>query len=327
MKRSATRPGFTLIELLVVMAIIAILIGLLLPAVQKIREAANRMKCTNNMKQIGLALHNYENNYGKAPAWGYDIPRVSAQGTDPGHSALTQLLPFIEQQALADRFDLNVGRDLPPNNNAERTREVKMAVCPSAPSDRPGQVDGVTDYAPPIGVSDVLLTCSGLTFSQSQYYTGMLGTNPDPNYPVPPGGPPGTTHTKRTVKFSDVKDGLSNTICFAEMAGKPNAWYKGGTNNAAFQYHGWYTMEVSEYPIHRYDTSLPSLPAGQFEPPDGCGGSINAANGRGFYSFHIGGVNILWGDGSVRFLRSTVDATNLVPMILRNDSMQFVEDS
>jgi prepilin-type N-terminal cleavage/methylation domain-containing protein/prepilin-type processing-associated H-X9-DG protein len=329
MKRSATRPGFTLIELLVVMAIIAILIGLLLPAVQKVREAANRMKCTNNLKQIGLAVHNYENNYGKAPAWGYHIPRVSAQGADPGHSALTQLLPFLEQQALADTIDLNVGRDLPPNQTlAQRTREVRMYVCPSAPSDRTNQSDGVTDYAPPLGVSDVLLTCSQLPFSTSQYYGGMLGTSPDPNYPVPPSGPPGGTHTKRTVKFSDVKDGLSNTICFAEQAGKPNVWYKGRTNNTPFGNYGWYNMMVSEYPIHRYDTSVPSpLPVGQFEPPDGCGGSINAANGRGFYSFHLGGVNILWGDGSVRFLRSTVDATNLVPMILRNDSMQFVEDS
>jgi prepilin-type N-terminal cleavage/methylation domain-containing protein/prepilin-type processing-associated H-X9-DG protein len=328
MKRSATRPGFTLIELLVVMAIIAILIGLLLPAVQKVREAANNMKCRNNMKQIGLAIHNYEVNYGKAPAWGYHIVSASAPQPVQGHSALTQILPFLEQQALADTVDLNVGWNLPPNNpNAQRTREVKMFVCPSAPSDRTSQSDGVTDYAPLLGASDVLLTCSQLPFSQSQYYNGMLGTSPDPNYPVPPSGPPGGTYLKRTVKFSDTKDGLSNTICFAEIAGKPNAWYKGRTNNMPFANYGWYNMLVAEYPVHRYDTSVPSpLPVGQYEPPDGCGGSINAANGRGLYAFHIGGVNILWGDGSVRFLRSTVDAQNLVAMVLRNDGFQFVED-
>ena len=124
MKRSAPRTGFTLIELLVVIAIIGILIGLMPPAVQKIREAANRMKCTNNLKQIGLALHNYENTFGKAPAWGHHL--LIGQTYQQGHSALTAILPFIEQNNLADRIDLNGPYD--PSNPAFMV-EVKGFIC------------------------------------------------------------------------------------------------------------------------------------------------------------------------------------------------------
>ena len=321
MKRSATRRGFTLIELLVVMAIIAILIGLLLPAVQKIREAANNMKCKNNMKQIGLALHNYENNYGKAPAWGYHIVSVTAQNTFPGHSALSQLLPFIEQGNAADRFDLNAPYDY---TNPIFRAEMKIFTCPSAPSDRiqptVPQNLAPTDYAPPIGFDDAYTQCPPINgpAGSPNRFKAMLGTAPDN----------GNYHTKRTVKLADVKDGLSNTICFLEVAGRPSAYYRGRPNNVGYQYYGWGDMYTTPM-IKRYDTSAaPGTLTGVLEPGQNCNGSsvVNVSNIQGPYAFHVGGINVLWGDGSCRYLRASVDPLTLYLMVIRDDNQTFTDD-
>src|SRR5262245_47749626 len=113
------RVGFTLIELLVVIAIIAVLIGLLLPAVQKVREAAARMSCSNNLKQIGLAMHSYHDANNGLPAWGYDFPTIPPGSfSNQGHSALSQILPYIEQDNIykGGKYDVSVidPRNLPP---------------------------------------------------------------------------------------------------------------------------------------------------------------------------------------------------------------------
>ena len=338
MKRPVSRRGFTLIELLVVMAIIAILIGLLLPAVQKVREAANRMKCSNNLKQIGLALHNYENSFGKGPSWGhmFQPPLPPGSLADYGHSALTQLLPYVEQGNLSDvmRLDLPVTHpaNLPPpygTNTAPGGRTViNIFLCPSAPSDRPSDygpffggppgslILGATDYAPTKGIHSSLRDCAGLTGEQR--YNGMLGTAPPTD--------------KKTIKFSDVQDGLSNTICFGEIAGRQKLYYKGRPNMGTTFADGGLTLnsawadlntarEIRGYSV----TQAAPLPAGQDQPATGCS-AINVSNLNGLYSFHIGGVNILWGDGSVRFLKATTDANILAFMILRNDKQTFSDD-
>src|SRR3954467_4005662 len=124
------RRGFTLIELLVVIAIIAILIGLLLPAVQKVREAASRMKCSNNLKQIGLALHNYEGIYSRFPANG--VYPAGATAPD-SYSALARLLPYIEQANLYQLVDLNAAAN---TQTAVTSQRVAVYLCPSEINDR-----------------------------------------------------------------------------------------------------------------------------------------------------------------------------------------------
>ena len=147
MSQIRPRLGFTLIELLVVIAIIAILIGLLLPAVQKVREAAARSTCTNNLKQMGLALHNYESTYGKLPTWGYNFA-TNPNPSNPygsqvqGWTALVQICPYIEQANLFNQIDtkrsildpFNLPAPALGANNPAGATPIKVFVCPSTPN-------------------------------------------------------------------------------------------------------------------------------------------------------------------------------------------------
>jgi prepilin-type N-terminal cleavage/methylation domain-containing protein len=190
---TARHRGFTLIELLVVIAIIAILIGLLLPAVQKIREAANRMKCTNHLKQIGLAAHSYHDSQGHLPpVIGYYPPAGGTFGTYFFH-----LLPYVEQGDLFRTalgtvpFPAPGGPSLaffPGNNNVYR-QSVKTFLCPSDPSVGP----------------DGAVTINGTSFGASSYAANAMVMS---EWPAP--GPQGRT------AFADIADGLSNTLLHAE---------------------------------------------------------------------------------------------------------------
>src|ERR1700736_6209938 len=131
---SSRRPGFTLIELLVVIAIIVVLIGLLLPAVQKVREAANRMTCSNNLKQLALACHNYESAHGHFPPGSGNIPPTPPPPAAPSPpSMLALILQYMEQGNLYNKFDFDWDVNQSESNWTARTQEVKSYLCPSDP--------------------------------------------------------------------------------------------------------------------------------------------------------------------------------------------------
>jgi prepilin-type processing-associated H-X9-DG protein/prepilin-type N-terminal cleavage/methylation domain-containing protein len=294
------RPyAFTLIELLVVIAIIGVLIALLLPAVQKVREAANRMKCANNLKQLGIALHHYHDANGSFPAGQVENPKK--------HVWTAFLLPYIEQANLYHGYSFAVHWYEPPND-ALVIVPLKITQCPSAGPDRFEDPGNPADQRSGV---DVAAACSDY---------GAIG-NVDsalvPDFipgPLPP-KPNGVLADQFYTRFADITDGTSQTMMVGEIAGRPVHYVVGGrvipydpSDPHPVYGAGWADWD-NGFQIHG------ASPDGLTQPGP-C--TINCTNNKGIYSFHPGGANVLFADGSVRFLRESINIVTLAALATRN---------
>jgi prepilin-type N-terminal cleavage/methylation domain-containing protein/prepilin-type processing-associated H-X9-DG protein len=303
------RSGFTLIELLVVIAIIAVLVGLLLPAVQKVREAANSLSCKNNLKQIGIACHNYESGFGYFPTCGSESQAFGILGV--GFDTMGweyQLLPYVEQDNIY-QVGQNGGVYWSPQLNKGMVEvPIKIYSCPS----RSNRVSNVMPWGSVYAMGDY----AGVMVEWGFQWQSTLP--PDPNEPrtflgiIAKAGhlrtdTPSATVRYGTVSPASVTDGLSNTIMIAEKSVYVRNWQPG--NWDWWELPGW--AFGADWPNMRLIGNwLPLLKDTDARPQwmYDSAGDIGRPAEFSFGSAHIGGVNALFGDGSVKTLNFSINA-------------------
>lgn len=289
------RSGFTLVELLVVIAIIGVLVGLLLPAVQAAREAARRMQCSNNFKQVTLATHNYHDTHRKFPTGQIVTIGTAEIGWGWGWSAF--LLPYIEQSGVYNQLDFRLSMPNPVNIQLVRNR-LPTFICPSATkipaTGVPSAQNGPFNIVNP-----------GIAPSS---YVGNAGAFSNPDSPFVPVAAAdvakrnGTLMRYNTIAIGEVTDGTSNTVMMGETI-HYDFWVTGNGS-------GWdpKTYGCSRGTDARFAAVLALARIGEqrLNPP------FNAANAvlrEAFASYHTGGANFSMCDGSVRFISDSINHT------------------
>jgi prepilin-type N-terminal cleavage/methylation domain-containing protein/prepilin-type processing-associated H-X9-DG protein len=339
--KSRSRVGFTLIELLVVIAIIGVLIGLLLPAVQKVREAANRMKCSNNLKQLGIAHHAYHDANGglvfSAGPTNYGSRSTNPLGNEQSISGLVNLLPYLEQTALFQLLNQATTYGGTPCNPFGPPRDfggyapwamvVSVLQCPSSPPG-PAYNGDNTSFA---GRRNYVL-CMGDFYQSGAGWVGSTTAYPFFHDQANP-NPRGVFGYSSNVKLTDITDGTSNTILMSEQGSSTNNQdirglgaenQSGVASNPsaclATAFNGQYLSSITvqtDRPLTSlwhsgltshvgFNTILPPNSPNCLGDQYGDVWALTSAT-----SYHTGGVNVLFGDGSVRFISNSVDTGNL----------------
>jgi prepilin-type N-terminal cleavage/methylation domain-containing protein len=316
------RPAFTLIELLVVIAIIAVLIALLLPAVQQAREAARRTQCKNNLKQFGLALHNYHDTFNSWPINCYNgLPLDGGNGMyGNNETVLVGLLPYLEQGPLYQGINFSATMNVtlyPVNGKLVGQYKIPVFACPSDPyvdnlTTAGGQNMAKTSYAPSIGSQLIQsnVGCNLATYAGT--FPAGMGLDPDndgedpfnrqnprSDHPFQQVSGPFSRGTFGPYKsaMKNMTDGLSNTILMGEMLYDCNSFSP--TWGWAWSESIWYATTA---PIN-----FPTCPGDPGYGTNPCY-NTNAWNAAfGFKSKHTGGAQFLLGDGSVRFINQSLD--------------------
>lgn len=334
------RSGFTLIELLVVIAIIGVLVALLLPAVQAAREAARRSSCQNNLKQIGIAIHNFHDSKKKLPAGGRPPESNTIRC-----GVFTYLLPFMDQKPLWDQYDTTVNWSH-ANNLPVASLRLTSFECSSSPKH-----GGILDHAPDGWTAGG--TWTGIVANGD--YGASLGVDPAVvplaaalTPPVLVKGSSSTVSSasnttngmlpkNASLTFADVTDGLSNTIAVFESGGRPYVYRRGTQVNpnisSSHVNGGGWVRPASDILFSGSNQTGTTVPGVFINRTNGLDVAAQSYGSTGYssvgtegssqpYSFHASGLNVLLGDGSVRYLDEGIDIGTICALITRNQATQ-----